>query len=466
LPEWLAQVQALGLQDDRAGDGAALFGLLVDWQHSQWTPPCEGSVRVLLADFAKAFRLALPILSLRSLRLRILDEFGGLSRAFEFMAAGGAPQRVAGDAWSRLARRLWMTSSEAAAMLALFDVSPDGSLSSGTFTRTLTNTETISKVHNIAAQLVQRHGLISKAFEGLPLRSMCEQEDFEVKCVDMLSLTQPDAHVLYTYLCEADQACSSQPAPVQLCDALEELTAVEERCYQRAQAVRFTNHEEHEELPQRSTKSTRRKGKFDSGIAGVSMSASSSLSTEETGVRQKSRKTQPLSLVIGERSPGAAGGPTSPSAKLEPRRLSLRQTALLTGASPLSARSSSAGSGVPRALGWGSPTGFELPSIGSASPRLPRGPSTGSGVGASAATGAGARAASSSDAERARQAREWRLKAAQAEARALPERSQQLVVGNSEAFKKERADDSKAQQTLPKLITRSRFLSNSDEVLE
>jgi len=230
LHDWQTRLQAMGLTND-ADEAAASFGILVSFKHSRWMPRQHGNDRkpatVGPNDLARALRLAAPLpaqgLALRHLRERLLEEFGGLSKAFEHIA-GSAKEEVTLEAWLRgLLQGLWITQAEALKCWVLFDLTSDGNLTQAAFTKSLNRAEAVSKLQGLCGQLVQRHNIVSRGFEGMPLAVALELRDFEATISNIFSLTPTDAHLISVHV---------QPdleATLQLADLLDTLTSIEDR---------------------------------------------------------------------------------------------------------------------------------------------------------------------------------------------------------------------------------------------
>ena len=87
----MERVQQLGLLqglEQPAELAASLFGIMIGWRHNRWQPKLHTNPKIGTAEFTKALRPSARMASLRQLRMRLLEEFGTLHEAFEYLGAG------------------------------------------------------------------------------------------------------------------------------------------------------------------------------------------------------------------------------------------------------------------------------------------------------------------------------------------------------------------------------------------
>mmetsp|Transcript_97600 Transcript_97600/g.246226 ORF Transcript_97600/g.246226 Transcript_97600/m.246226 type:complete len:1178 (+) Transcript_97600:1-3534(+) len=236
--EWVERFgSSTGLRLSR-GSVEALFGVSVGWQHSQWAPNLKANATMTIADLEKSVRLATPIHTLKQLEQRLTEELGSLLQAFESIGGG---EQVSLDAWQRFLKNLWVTPLEACKLFVQFELVADGTLSVGAFLRTMRSPEAAMRVHDIAAQLVQQHGSISRAFEGLPLTVSLEPNEFQTSCIQLLGMAPSDARTLCSFYFDSSVFTSGDSQRMQMADLLEIFTMMEDRHYRKMQVLESSN---------------------------------------------------------------------------------------------------------------------------------------------------------------------------------------------------------------------------------
>merc|ERR1719424_2142260 len=109
-----------------------------------------------MTSCSRGMRMAKPNITMRTLRTTFVDEFGGVTFAFDHICNG---QDIRIDDWTKALRHVWVTPSEAERCFGLFDLE-NGALTKDAFERTMRATDAVQARQTLVEKLIAQHGII------------------------------------------------------------------------------------------------------------------------------------------------------------------------------------------------------------------------------------------------------------------------------------------------------------------